>query len=577
MSRWTSCRGHLRTLAIGAVLTACEGDASALPARPIDWSDTTSSSGTPGPPSSAGTRAADEAMRADDPDLFALATKYFSGTAPESAPKRLSRLTRTQLDLTVKGLLPTFYVETALATLPRDPLQTNYEYAENLSFNAANFTPFTGWVGKLTDRVLAKPAGVIDCAAGNSACQRSAAEAFLKKSFRGTLTDAQLTKFTSFFVSSVAEVGLAQATADLVSVVLTSPSFVFRQEVTTDAAGRLPPAQRMESLSYTLTDAPPDLVGLAPADASRFGSDEAFREETLDRLLGTPEAKAKLTRFFLAWLEVKEPSEFTIASEVFPEFTPQLATEMVAETRTFLERVLAKADPSLLDITQSTSSLVSKGLRSIYGLPRSSDTGLTELDPSQRLGVFTQPGVITSHSGPSTTRLVKRGVFFTRKMMCLPLGLPPQGVDLTIPELKNATERQRIEAGTAQPKCQGCHKSINPFGFMQENYDPIGRFRTEDEGLPIDASITLDNLDEGPLKATTPVAALRGLTSSARFQQCFVRQLFRFYMGRDELPGDDPVLRQMFFRFAAEDRQDIASLLRVLAGSDALSARKETP
>jgi hypothetical protein len=48
-------------------------------------------------------------------------------------------------------------------------------------------------------------------------------------------------------------------------------------------------------------------------------------------------------------------------------------------------------------------------------------------------------------------------------------------------------------------------------------------------------------------------------------------------MGRDELPGDDPVLRQMFFRFASEGKQDIHSLLRVLAGSTTLSARKDKP
>jgi hypothetical protein len=575
MPRQTSCQWRTLTWAmVAVVLAACEGEIGSLPDRPFDGSGS-DARGTAGPTSSEGARAADDAMRADDPDLFALATKYFSGTTPASAPTRLARLTRTQLDLTVKGLLPTFYAETAVATLPRDPLQTNYEYAENLSFNAANFTPFTTWVGELTDRVAATPAGVIDCAAGAQACAATAAEAFVRRSFRGNLSDAQLARFSTFFVASVAEVGMAQATADLVSVVLTSPSFVFRQEVSTDATGRLPPAPWMESLSYTLTDAPPELMKLAPADATRFASDEAFRSQTLDRLLATPEARAKLARFFLAWLEVKEPTEFTIASDVFPEFTPQLATEMIAETRTFLERVLSADEPSLRDITQSTSSLVSRGLRSIYGLTQSSDTGLTELNPSQRLGVFTQPAVITSHSGPSTTRLVKRGVFFTRKMMCLPLGLPPQGVDLSIPELKDATERQRIENGTAQPKCQSCHKSINPFGFMQENYDPIGRFRTEDQGLPIDASISLDILDEGPLTTSTPVDALRGLTSSARFQQCFVRQLFRFYMARDELPGDDPVLRQMFFRFASEGRQDIASLLRVLAGSDTLSARKE--
>ena len=48
---------------------------------------------------------------------------------------------------------------------------------------------------------------------------------------------------------------------------------------------------------------------------------------------------------------------------------------------------------------------------------------LVDLDPAQRLGIFTQPAVIASHSGPTTTRLVKRGVFFTRKVMCMPLGV----------------------------------------------------------------------------------------------------------------------------------------------------------
>jgi len=560
----------------GLTLTACEGQVGRSPFRPDD-----EPGATPSPDdtmAAEGAQEADEAMRADDPDLFALAMRYFSGTTPESAPARLARLTRTQLDLTVQALLPDAYAGTSLAAVPRDPLVTNYEYAENLSFNAANFTPFTEWVSALATKVGQKPAPVVTCAASGTdqACLRAASDAFVRRSFRHVVSDPQLARFSSFYVASVAEVGLTQATADLVSVVLASPSFVFRDEVRTDPAGRLLPAQWAQSLSYTLTDAPPEAVGLGSADATRL-TDEAFRQQTVDKLMSTPHAKKKLERFFLAWLEVKEPTEFTIASEVFPEFTPQLATEMVEETRAFLTHMLASTDPSLLDITQSTSSFVSRGLRTIYGLSKANTGELTALKPSERLGIFTHPGVIASHSGPSTTRLVKRGVFFTRKMMCLPLGLPPAGEDLTIPEAPNQTERQRIEAGTAPQRCQGCHRSINPFGFMQENYDPIGRFRSEDEGKPIDPSISLDILDEGPLKTTSAVDALRGLTSSARFQQCFVRQMFRYYLGRDERNGDDPVLRQMFFSFARDGKQDIRAMLRILAGSTALSARKDEP
>jgi len=172
---------------------------------------------------------------------------------------------------------------------------------------------------------------------------------------------------------------------------------------------------------------------------------------------------------------------------------------------------------------------------------------------------------------------VKRGVFFTRKVMCMPLGQPPAGVNTAIPADATGTERQRVETATQNGACPACHQVINPFGFMQENFDPLGRWRTLDNGFPIDASISVKFLDEGPFSATTPVDALKGFTDSLRFKQCFVRQLFRFYTGRDETAADDPVLRQMFFGFANNDEQAVVKLLRVLATSTSFSQRSETP
>jgi hypothetical protein len=161
--------------------------------------------------------------------------------------------------------------------------------------------------------------------------------------------------------------------------------------------------------------------------------------------------------------------------------------------------------------------------------------------------------------------------------MCLPLGNPPPDAPTTIPMTPGVSERQKIESMTNQPKCQGCHAYINPFGFMQENYDAIGRFRTMDQGVAIDPKVAMDFLDEGKLETASPVDAFRGLTRSLRFQQCFARQLFRFYMGRQETAGDDPLLRQMFFDFADGGRQDIVGMLRTLAGSAGFARRSEAP
>ena len=519
----------------------------------------------------------DTMMKTANPDLFALVSKYFPNVAGGTPAKRMVRLTRTQLDVTTKTLLPSHFAAAALDTLPPDPLQTNYEYAANLAFSPANFTPYTKWVDAVTASVRANPATVINCAATASACLQTEAKKFVARAFRGTLSDAQLTRYATLLTDGVGVVGLPDAVADLVNVTLTSPNYVYRDEVLTDAATLLLPAQRLQNLTYTLADAPPEAVGLSSVTPSSGLATANDLQATVDRLLATPEARAKLMRFFLAWLEVKEADQFTIAPTVFPEFTPALAVAMIDEAKAFLNAQLSKSAPVLKDVTQSTQSFVSDALASLYGVAKPGTTKLTALDPGQRLGIFTLPAVIASHSGPDTTRLVKRGVFFTRKVMCMPLGQPPAGVNTAIPADAKGTERQKVESVTQAGTCVGCHAVINPFGFMQENYDPLGRWRTTDNGFPIDAKIAVNFLDEGALATDNPVDALKGFTGSLRFKQCFARQLFRFYTGRDEGPADDPVLREMVFGFANNDAQVLVQLLRVLATSASFSQRTETP
>jgi hypothetical protein len=505
-----------------------------------------------------------------------MAVAYFPGQDDVSAPKRMVRLSRNQLDLTARTLMPKLSIASATTAMPRDPLVTNYEYAENLVFNPANFTPFTNWVAAIAATVKAAPEKVIDCSASKNAttCLADQAKAFVKTAFRGATTDAQLARFADFFTASAAAVGVPAATADLVDVTLTSPGFVYRDEVLADSAGMLQPAQHLQHITYTLADAPPEAIGISSATPGNYVQTPELTQKTVDQVLASPQARDKLMKFFVAWLEVKEPEDFAISTSTFPEFTPTVAAAVVAETKSFLERQLGKAAPKMPDLTEATQSIVSSAEAFIYGVGAPAAPSLVDLDPTKRFGIFTQPAVIASHSGPTTTRLVKRGVFFVRKVMCMPLGAPPQGVDTSVPTTAGATERERIETVTAKETCAGCHAYINPFGFMQENYDAIGRWRTTDEGQPIDPSISVDFLDEGPVMTSTPVEALRTFTRSWRFQQCFARQLFRFYTGRDETKGDDPVLRQMLIDYA-NGGQDIVGMLRALASSPAFSRRAE--
>lgn len=514
---------------------------------------------------------------AADPELYAIARRYFPADEAGVAAKRLFRLTRDQIDITVASLFPTLKIPSVRTAMARDPLQTNYEYAEVLSVNAANLGAFTAWVAAIADQVRREPKAVADCASGQAACLRTAARRFAVKAFRGDVSEDRLKAIEAFYVDDVAKAGLPQASGDLVEIVLNSPRFLFRGEVETSPQGRLSPAQLLQSVSYTIADAPPDVLSLDAGRADQYLRDGKEAAATIRAMSQSTAAREKLVRFFKAWLEIREPGDFTISAEAFPAFMPEVASAIVGDTDRFLRAKLAGAAPSLKDITQAGDAFVSRETQAIVGSRSVSGDKPVVLDPAQRLGIFSQPAVLASHSGPTNSRTIKRGVFFTRKVMCMEMGQPSKevlkAVEESYPPLQT-TERARIERATSEKGCAGCHKVIDPFGFALENYDAIGRWRTKDNGHAIDASILVDYLDEAPAKTGGPVEALKTFTNSAMFKQCFVRQLFRYYMGRLEEPGDDPLLRRMFLEFAVGDRQDILQMVYMLASSDRVVRRQ---
>ncbi len=501
-----------------------------------------------------------------------IARKYFPSDEQQTSPRRIFRLTRDQIDQTVKYLLPDYHTQSVKDVMAKDPLQTNYEFAELLSFNSANLGPLSGWINAIATRVKAKPAGVINCQTQNNAeeCLRDQSRGFIVKAVRGDLRGEKVEQIVDFYIKAFKASGHAQATADLVELVLSSPHFLFRKEQVDVRRGRPIPEQDLQALTYTLADAPPDKLKLASTNALELLQTPIETDNTVQAILASKESREKLVRFFKAWLEIAGPSEFTISIEAFPAFTAKLQSAMLEETDRFLRYQLAKKRPTLKDITQSTDGFVSKPLEPLYGTAAADSAGTkpVKLDPTKRFGIFSQPALIASHSGPSETRLIKRGVFWVRKAMCMEMEPPPQGLDISLYETKEGTERQKVEDGTQGKACIGCHKVINPFAFFQENYGALGDWRQEDNKLPIDASIKIDFLDEPPVTTRTPVEALKVFTSSAMFKQCFVRQLFRFYLGRNEEPFDDQLLRRMYVAFAENDEQDILKLVDVLAASD---------
>lgn len=516
---------------------------------------------------------ADQKYAASNPKIYSIGRKYFPADETAAASRRIFRLTRIQLDATIISLLPKYFTASISKMMAKDPLQTNYEYADILNFNSSNFWQLSNWLAEIADRVRKDPSGVVDCKASNNSadCVADRARKFMVRAFRGKISEEKMQKFLRFYNDQIGSAGFADATGDLVEAVLNSPDFLFRTELGTGTGdSRLTSAETLGGISYTLSDFPPESLGLSSANPESYVKSPEALKGTVDSILSSSAARRKLARFFISWLEIRDPDDIKMASSAYPDFNLNLAQAMVEESQKFLQFNLAKPAPKLKDLTQATQSFVSQKLDAIYGTSASDPNGnnLVSLDTSQRLGIFSQPAVIASHSGPTSTRLVKRGVFWVRKVMCMDLEQPPAGLNTHIPPSETTTERQRIETGTNQTACLGCHKIINPFGFFQENMDALGKWRTQDNAFPIDTNIKVDFLDEGSLSSSNYVDTLKAFTNSDRFKQCFVRQLFRYYMGRVEEESDHPVLREMYYKFAENNDQDILSLLKTMVGSN---------
>ena len=118
---------------------------------------------------------------------------------------------------------------------------------------------------------------------------------------------------------------------------------------------------------------------------------------------------------------------------------------MLDETDRFLRAQTQQAVADAAATSRRRRDVRLAALEDIYGVKPTDADGAkpAKLDPAQRLGIFSHPAVIASHSGPDGTRPIKRGVFWVRKVMCMELEPPPQRA-----RLRSAESRRHDRART---------------------------------------------------------------------------------------------------------------------------------
>ena len=209
-------------------------------------------------------------------------------------------------------------------------------------------------------------------------------------------------------------------------------------------------------------------------------------------MMADARSRALVNNFAAQWLHLRNLASITPDMRLFPDFDDNLRQAFRQETELFFDSVL-REDRSVLDLLRANYTFVNERLAKHYGIPHvyGSQFRRIALDTdSDRGGLLRQGSILTVTSYATRTSPVIRGKWILDNL----LGVPPPPPLPDVPALKdntvdgNLSVRKRLAEHRSNAVCASCHNLMDPIGLSLEKFDAVGRRRTVERGVPIDAS-----------------------------------------------------------------------------------------
>jgi hypothetical protein len=402
-----------------------------------------------------------------------------------------------------------------------------------------------------------KPAGFPTTAAAQA---KPFVESFGRRAFRRPLTTEEVDRYAVLFGKGPALYGAGDATTlgmrAVIEAMLQSPHFVYRVEtgqVAKAANGKIPLTswEMASRLSFSLSNTMPDAELFTAAAAGKFEGNVAdVRAEVrkqATRLLSATGGKESVADFYDQALRLYTYDGIDKDVKKVPDFVAGIGGDMRKETLLFTAEVVNQMSGTNTDLLTAPFTFVNQRLAKVYGLQGtfSDQFQKVDLDPAQRAGLLTQSGFLASNAHRDDVDSIHRGVFVHLNVMCTDLPPPAKNVP-PVPSTAGKTNRERVTAHTGPGTCgAACHAGIiNPAGFAFEKFDAIGKYRTMDNGNPVDDSGTLsiDGVDKS-WKSSAEFISL--LSKSEDVHRCMTRGWLEYLFGRVPVAGDDALVNRL--------------------------------
>jgi cytochrome c5 len=412
-------------------------------------------------------------------------------------------------------------------------------------------------------------------------CAKTILSTIARRAYRRPLADTDVQTLMEFYARGARNGGFEAGVQQALERILVSPDFLFRIEqeparAPVNGVYRLTDLELASRLSFFLWSSIPDDELLAVAERGRLNN-PATLEQQVRRMLADPRAKALVDNFAGQWLVLRNIRDVSPDPDLFPDFDENLRAAFLQETSLFFESQL-REDRSASELLSADYTFVNERLARHYGIPNVSGDRFrrVSLANGHRGGLLGQGALLTVTSYPNRTSPVLRGKWLLETI----LGTPPPPPPPDVPALGDrgkggqvASVRERLEIHRENPACSGCHSIMDPLGFALENFDPIGRWRTEDAGTPVDASGAL------PSGAKFQgMAGLRDLLLQQRdqFANNVTEKLMAYALGRSLEHYDLPSVRRIAREAAPQDYRWSSIILGIAKSATFQMRRSES-
>ncbi|MBX7097107.1 MAG: DUF1592 domain-containing protein [Myxococcaceae bacterium] len=574
---------RLWVLALVTLCSGCEGMLEvSTPTTPPDDSDwppknVPSTQGTPATPPT-GTTPPDPTVPGPTPNPPTMTdpggTTVTCGAPPAA---RVWRLSHRQYDAAARAVLPV--TSTPASTFEAETSGSGFTNGADTAYvSAALAADYFDAAEALAAQAVQHLDVLLPCTPAdpaNAACVKTFIERTGLRVFRTPLDTAQQARFFALFQKGTTP---TQGVQMVLEAMLQSPGFLYRFELGgPGASGAQVPLTSYElasALSFLVWNAPPDDALLAAAKSGGLDT-PAGVDAQVDRLVADPRARDFLWRFLAEDFQVGALETTTKDGAAFPAFTPALVADLQAEAHAFADDVVWNGAGTLSALLTADYSMLNQSLAGFYGVSGVTGTALRKvsLPTGQRAGLLTQGSFLAVRGDARSGSPVQRGLFVRERLLCQEMPAPPPNVIDTLPAPSATnTTRGRYQAHLSASSCAACHRLMDPIGFAFENYDGIGKWRTTENGVPVDASGELVSTKAINGTFTGALALANTLAQAREVSDCVAVSYFRYGLGRRDTPADACSVLAMKDAFAASGGK-LATLARALVHTPGFAIR----